>query len=99
MAEIVRTGCLGCGAETLRILDADTDEVLVLDPERVDGGHIAVYAFEGFAVARRYGKPARIQPAWQEHDCPAGPQPTVAPPFDPYEDEPAAAQQHGGWRQ
>lgn len=100
MSRLVRQACPGCGADVMHMADVDTDEPLVIDDLEVDDGNVAVYRVKGFAVARRYGRPARIQPAWREHVCPT---PTVttppaAKPFDPYEDEPAAVQQHGGWR-
>lgn len=93
--------CPGCGAVVLHIIDVDTDEPLALDADRVDEGTVAVYAVGPAAVARRYGVPARVQPAWREHDCPTPTvtTPAISAPVDPYEDEPAAAQQHGGWRQ
>lgn len=95
---VIKEPCRGCGADVLHIEDVDTQEPIVLDAGQVDGGHIAVYTVGDHAVARRYGQPARIQPAWSEHDCPT---PTVSVPRpapDPYEDESPAAQQHGGWR-
>lgn len=96
---LARTECLGCHADVLHVRDVDTEEPVVVDPEPVDGGHIVVWALRGHAYCRRYGQPARLQPAWNEHQCPT---PTVlvprAKPLDPYEDESPAAQQHGGWR-
>ncbi|TKJ25257.1 hypothetical protein [Blastococcus sp. CCUG 61487] len=97
---LLRTRCPGCRAEVVHVEDVDTDEPIVVDPAQVDGGRITVWALHGHAYARRYGQPARLQPAWEEHVCPT---PTVLTPaarpvFDPYEDTPAAAQQHGGWR-
>lgn len=96
---VVQQPCRGCGVPVLHIEDVDTGEPIVLDARPVDEGNVAVYKVAGLAVARRYGRPARIQPAWREHDCP---DPTVATPaaqpMDPYEDKSPAEQQHGGWR-
>lgn len=100
MSRLVRRPCAGCAAGVLHIVDVDTDEPLVLDAAPVDEGTVAVYCFAGFGVARRYGRPARVQPAWVEHVCPSPTvaTPPVAKPFDPYEDESPAVQQSGGWR-
>lgn len=99
---VQRLPCRGCGVDVLHIEDLDTGEPIVLDAERVDEGNVVVYAPPSrpeFSVARRYGRPARLQPAWREHDCPTPTAGTPAPrAVDPYEDESPAAQQHGGWR-
>ncbi|TYP82040.1 hypothetical protein [Blastococcus xanthinilyticus] len=91
--------CRGCGAPVLHVVDVDTDEPIVVDAATVDGGRIVLWSIKGNAFARRYGQPARLQPAWAEHRCPA-PNLSVPPAaaVDPYEDASAAAQQHGGWR-
>lgn len=102
MSEVLNRECPGCGADVLTVEDVDTGEEIVLDVAPVDEGHVILWSLKGYGVARRYGAPARIQPAHREHECPT---PTadmlaarrVVP--DPYEDAPAAVQQHGGWRQ
>jgi hypothetical protein len=96
-----RTACRGCAEQVLHVEDVDTGEPIVVDPTLVEGGHIVVWALKGHAFARRYGQPARVQPAWDEHVCPSPTvlvPPAAVTPQDPYEDESPAAQQHGGWR-
>lgn len=95
MPELPIRPCLACNAPVVRARDIDTDEVLVVDADQVDDGHVSLYALKGHAFARRYGQPARVQPSWREHVCPGSP---PAPTPDPYEDATPAAQQHGGWR-
>lgn len=102
MSEVLDRECPGCGAKVLLVEDVDTGEPLVLDLQPVDEGHVTVWSLKGYGVARRYGAPARWQPAHQEHDCPTPTAEMAAvrePVPDPYEDEPPAVQQHGGWRQ
>ena len=92
------SACPGCTAETSLVEDVDTHERIRIDVDRVDDGHIVVWSIKGNAFARRYGKPARIQPAWREHECPAGVPAVTGRADDPYADLTPAAQQHGGWR-
>jgi len=61
--------------------DVDTLEPILVEPAPADGGRIVVWALAGNAYARRYGQPARVQPAWREHVCPS-----LAAPAGPYED-------------
>jgi hypothetical protein len=90
--------CRCCGSPVLVVTDVDTDEQIVVDQAQVDGGHIVLWAIAGHAFARRYGQPARVQPAWEEHACEGCPPAPRRPAEDPYEDQPPAVQQHGGWR-
>jgi hypothetical protein len=95
MPELPIRPCLTCNAPVVRARDIDTDEVLVVDADQVDDGHVSLYALKGHAFARRYGQPARLQPRGGAHlrRQPAAPTP------DPYEDASPAEQQHGGWRE
>lgn len=88
--------CLSCDAPVVRAKDVDTQELVVVDAEPVDDGTVRIYSLKRHAFARRYGQPGQVPPVYREHVCP-GSQP--APVADPYEDAPAAAQQHGGWRE
>jgi len=100
VSEVLHRECPGCGAPVLLVEDVDTGEPLVVDADPVDEGHVTLWTLKGFGVARRYGAPARFQPAHREHDCPSPTAEMVARVVpDPYEDAPAAVQQHGGWRQ
>lgn len=95
---VVQYPCPDCGRPVLRIEDIDTGELVCVDAEPVDEGTVAVYRVARHAFARRYGRPARVQPAWREHPCPSA-SPIRGEGFtDPYEDVSPAAQQHGGWR-
>ncbi len=100
---VAKLPCRGCAQLVMHVEDVDTGEAIVVDPPHVEGGRIFVWSIRGHAFARRSGQPARVQPAWEEHQCPT-PTVLVPPPgasltaSDPYEDKSAAEQQHGGWR-
>jgi hypothetical protein len=96
---LTRSTCLGCHQDVVVVRDVDTSELLQLDAEPVDEGHVAIWAIAGRAVCRRYGRPALRQPAWQVHQCTA-PTPAVEQlaDGDPYDDESPAMQQ-ARWRQ
>lgn len=96
MTRLLQRECPICGAPVIPAQDLDTDEVIVADVDRVDEGRIRLWAIKEHAFARRYGTPARLQPAWREHACAVAQ--AKAPAEDPYEDASPAAQQHGGWR-
>lgn len=95
---LVRATCTSCQAPVVMVRDIDTSELLFLDVEKVDQGHVTVFAVGHRAVCRRYGAPARRQPAWRVHSCPEQPGPRLVDDSDPYEDVPEALQQ-ARWRQ
>lgn len=98
---LTQSTCPACQAPLVVVRDIDTNELLKLRAERVDEGNVAVFAIAGRAVARRYGRPAPAQPAWQVHLCPGIGQGdddvTVLGDGDPYAEESPALQQ-ARWR-
>jgi hypothetical protein len=93
---VSRSLCLACHEPVLVIRDIDTDELLQLDVERVDEGHVALFAFADRAVCRQYGRPALAQPAYEVHACAMSAGAALAD-GDPYEDDSPAMQQ-ARWR-
>jgi hypothetical protein len=78
-----------------RATDIDTGDEHLVDADPVDGGHVDVWTARHRASCERHADPSHRQPAHELHACSS----VTPPPLpDPYADDPAADQQHGGWR-